>query len=458
MFSYIKKLVLGGLLVCMAQSCQDALNRDPISALDAAIGFTTRQDAEAALIGCYNALQSANYMGLRYWLFADMYADNISHVGTFPSFAQIVNRTILADNVEGTNMWNIIYSGINRCNNVIVSAERINDPAFAKQVTLGEARLLRAFHYFNLLRYYGGTPAGFNKSGGLGVVIKTEPTLTPEDATPRRRSTEAEVWKLILDDIDFAIANLQPTGAVGRVNRRVAVALKARAHLYREEWAQAETAASEIINLTGATAYRLLPTASYTDLYLTRNSSEAIWELQFDANNTNSIAFFYYPTTLGGRNEVSSSASLRTAHQAADIRLPVNVIATPTSLANKTQKYSRVAGTDNVILIRLAEMYLIRAEARLAQNKQADALADLNQIITRAGLPALVSTSNTEILDRILLERRLEFAHEGHRYFDLRRLGRLASIGFTQPFRALWPIPQREVDTSEGTTAQNPEY
>lgn len=445
----------GLVLALMLPACEKNVDIEPPTAIDAAAGFSTRQDVDAALVGCYNSLQSPNYHGLRFFLFGDLYTDNVIHTGTFPSFAQIANKAILPDNVEVTNMWNQAYSGINRCNNVIASAPNISDPAFNNAAAIAEARCLRAFHYMSLLSYFGGSETGFNKGGGLGVPIIQRPTLSPADAAPQARATEDDVWTFILADLDNAIANLPNAVGTGRLNKRAATALKARAHLYRGEYAAAEAAANEVITTGG---YTLVPGATYTDLYLKKNSSESIWELQFDANNTNQIAFFFYPTSAGGRNEVSASAGLRTAHTATDVRLPVNVIASG-SLANKTQKYSRIAGDDNVIMVRLAEMYLIRAEARLWQNKVTEALEDLNVITARANSGAETSTDVATILDRIVLERRLEFAHEGaHRYFDLRRLNRLSTIGITQTFRNLWPLPQREVLTSEGVITQNPGY
>lgn len=313
--------------------------------------------------------------------------------------------------------------------------------------------MLRAFHYFNLLMVFGGSSEGFNLPNGLGVPIFNSPTLSAEDAAAKARASEAEVWQLVLDDLNFAIANLNDNNGIGRINKNVANALKARFHLARGEWAEAEAAASEVI---GQTRYELLPGDSYANIYLIKNSAETIWELQFDANNTNSIAFFYYPTAQGGRNEITSSSSLLDLHEEGDLRREVNV--TTSVPTNKTLKYTRVAGEDNVQIIRLAEMYLIRAEAAARLNKGDDALADLNVIRTRAGLAELDTTDANELIEAILKERIIEFAHEGLRWFDTRRTGALETIDLTQEFRALWPIPEREVNTGAGVIAQNPGY
>ncbi|HMO40336.1 MAG TPA: RagB/SusD family nutrient uptake outer membrane protein [Saprospiraceae bacterium] len=431
-------------------ACEKNLELDPFTALDATAGFTTKQDVEAALLGCYSAVQSGNYYGLRMWAMGDVYTGTLTHTGTFPSFAQFANRNILANNAESNAIWNTVYIAINRANNVIASAPGVNDPSFNVNNAVAEARFLRAFHYFNLLSVFGGSPSGFNQ-GGVGIPIFTTPTLSAADAAPRPRVSEAETWTQILDDLNFALQNLNANNGIGRINTNVANAFKARVHLARGEWAEAEAAAAAVISQT---RYALVP--DFENIFRTKNSSETVWELQFDANNTNAIAFFYYPTAQGGRNEITSSNALRDLHEPGDLRLPVNV--TITVPLNKTLKYTSVPGEDNVQIFRLAEMYLIRAEAAARLNKGEAALADLNIIRERAGLDPLELEDANEIVDAVLRERIIEFAHEGLRWFDVRRTGRLESIGLTQPFRALWPIPEREVDTSAGVITQNSGY
>lgn len=447
-------------------ACENNLNIEPPSSLDASTGFKTKQDVEAAINGCYSSLQSANYVGLRYNVFADMTADNITHVGTFPSFQQIANRTIFPDNVEITNMWSNVYSGINRMNNVIASAPSIDDKSFVPANAVAEARAIRAFQHFNLLRFFGGSETGFGKSGGLGIPISTGVVATAKDAVIIPRATEAEVWTAVIDDLDFASktipAAINKAPSTGRIGKWAAFALKSRAHLYRGDWALAEATADSVISKGG---YTLLKGADYGNLYLTKNSTEAIWELQFDPTNAGSVAFFYYTTARGGRNEISSSNALRDAHEAGDLRRGVNFTAKDTAVitstvpASKTIKFTRVDGTDNQILIRLAEMHLIRAEARAQQNNLVGAIADINVIRNRAGLANTTALTQAELILAIEKERRIELAHEGHRWFDLRRYNKLSTLpSFTQPFRALWPLPQREILNGLGKIVQNTGY
>jgi starch-binding outer membrane protein, SusD/RagB family len=449
--------------LALLASCTKVLEQDPQESLDAADAFSTRAGVEAGLTGIYDGLQAGDHNGIGVWIYADLYADNLTHTGTFPTFAQMANKQLLADNVNITNMWNVIYNSINRANNVIDAAPKINDPAFNSNAAVAEARCLRAFCYFDILRFFGGTPAGYNQAGGLGLPIFTAPTLAPADAAPKARSTEAEVYTQILGDLDFAIANLPTTAANGRVTKNAATALKARVQLYREQWTDAEAQATAIISQFETQANGgLVSGANYANLWLSKNvKPESIWELQYFSDDRNFGAFYYYTGATGGRNEITSSTSLNTAHETGDLRKPVNVTVAAAGIpANKTRKFSRPSGDDNIILIRLAELYLIRAEAR-ARKASADiagAQSDLNVIRTRAGLPATTAATTADLITAIKRERRIELAHEGHRYFDLRRYNSVSEVGITESFRTLWPIPQRETLTSGGVVTQNPGY
>lgn len=456
-------LIIGvGLL--SATSCTKILDQEPGSSLDATTAFNTRQAVAAGVSGLYSGLQSGNHYGLRYWALTDLYADVLRHTGTFPSFAQVANRAILSDNVEVTNMWNTLYSTINRANNVIAAIPGVTDPAFTNKAVLeGEARFVRALTYFDLVRLWGGSLDGYGKPGGLGVPLFTSPTLTIDDAQAKARATEEQVYSQIVSDLDFAIANLPTTLRRGRASADAATALKARLELYRGNNAQAEALATTVIDkYKGATAFGGLA-PNYAELFLTQNQTpESIFELQYDATNTNSIAFFYFTGAYGGRNEITAATDLAGKHEAGDKRLPVNVTtASAIAPANKTLKYTRPAGTDNVMIIRLAELYLIRAEARANQGKLLEAKADVDVIRARAGLAPTTALTQGDLLLAIEKENLIEFAHEGHRFFDLRRNNRedvVLGLNGQNEYKARWPIPQREQQTSSDVIKQNPGY
>ena len=460
---------LGALLTA---SCQkETLDQAPQASLSAAGAIKDAATVNAATLGIYSGFQSGNYYGLRYQIFADLYTDGLRHTGTFPSFAAIANKAILPDNTEISAMWNSMYSTINRANTVIAAVPGIADPTLNKDNALAEARVLRANVYFDLIRYWGGSITGFNKAGGVGVPLVLTPTLVEADAKPKARATEAAVMAQVIADLDFAIgvATFPNNNTTGRVNKDYAKALRARVALYMDDNTTALTYSNELI---ASGRYALTPGVTYRDIWANKNTKESLWEIQFEPTNSNSVAFFYYTTATGGRNEIATSSGLNTAHEAGDVRQAINATTLGGGSTNlKTLKFTRVStGDDNVVMFRLSELYLIRAEARAQIGTDlVGALADVNVIRTRAGLAAnTTATTTATLMTAILKERRVEFAHEGHRFFDLKRTNLLATtIGSSyfgivgtldNTFRALWPIPQRETLTSGGIIAQNTGY
>ena len=443
--------------VVLISSCTKSyLEQKPQANLDATVAYTDASSINAGLLGVYSGFQSGNYYGLRYWALTDMYANTLTHTGTYPSFAQINNKSILADNIEIENMWNSMYSSINALNTIITAIPGITDATLNKDAATAQAKTLRAMIYFDLLRLWGGSNSGYGQTGGVGVPIVLKPTLVEADALPVARSTEADVFTQIKKDLDEAIAVLTYSDKIkGRMGKDAAKMLRARVSLYSGDYPTVESLTTELIN---SGRYSLQPSSSYQNIWSSQNTGESIFELQFNSQDQNSIAFFYYPTNLGGRNEINSSASLQSAHEAGDIRKPINY--TITSPTKRTLKYTRISdGSDNVTIMRMSELYLMRAEAR-AKKSTPDvigALSDVNVIRTRAGLANFAAILPSDIVTQVIKEDRIEFAHEGHIWFDLRRNG-LAGTIVTQDYQALWPIPQREVLNSLGVIAKNTGY
>jgi hypothetical protein len=342
-------------------------------------------------------------------------------------------------------MWAQIYNGINRTNQILSKAATVDDPAFTdKNNLLGEAAFLRAFHYFNLVRYWGGVP------------LKLTPTdVVDIEELQQPRNTVNEVYDQILIDLNFAITNMPATqSSRARATVAAARALKARVHLYRssmgiaDEWSDAISEASE-----AGTGRTLAPV--FSDLFLSRSGfDEVIWFIEFNSVDQNSIAFFLLPSTNGGRNELRPTTALQNAYPADDTR------AIPSNAVDHRLKYYRVTtGDDYVIIFRLAEMILIQAEALVERNTGtdlADAVVLINQIRNRAippdpdnGIDNSYAGAVTQeaLRDEVFLQRRLELALEGHYFFDLVRKGR-AATELTNPVwddnHALLPIPQRE--------------
>jgi hypothetical protein len=257
-----------------------------------------------------------------------------------------------------------------------------------------------------------------------------------------------------VQDLEAAVPLLPNALVQGRATRQAANGLLARVHLEMGQNAQARDRATAVIN---SGLYQLAPT--FRSIWTTKHSRESIFELHFTVNTPNSLAFWYFPTGLGGRWGYSPTAELFHSFQPGDTRRDASIgIHGPQRYGIK---YHRIAnGDDNVVILRLAEMHLIRAEAnaRLSADP-ATVRADINLVRVRAGLPPLEATvtSHAALLAAILQERRWEFAFEGHRFFDLRRHGVAAERLAMPANRLLWPIPQAEIDVNRNLV-QNPGY
>jgi hypothetical protein len=262
------------------------------------------------------------------------------------------------------------------------------------------------------------------------------------------------VYTFIEQELEATVPNLPADRVDGRATRAAANALLARVYLEEGKHALARDRATTVISNT---EYRLVP--NYRDIWATKNSDESIFELQYSINNQNTLAFWFFPQAIGGRYGFAPSLNLFNAFEAGDTRR-----ATTIALSGSNRyggKYTRIAnGDDHVVVLRLAEMYLIRAEANARLGADPTVVrGDINVVRARAGLAALATTvtNQTALLDAILQERRVELAMEGHRFFDLRRLGRAQQVLNLSAERLLFPIPQRERDVNPNLT-QNPGY
>jgi hypothetical protein len=440
--------------------CSKILDQNPQSSLNATTAFTTPDAINAGILGIYSAMQSSAYYGTDYTLLTDLEADNLDHTGSYPTYQEVKNRLISPDNTNTTGIWNQIYNGINRANNVISSSQKITDKSFDKNAALAEAQFLRAFMYFDLMRFFGGTPSGYYSPTGQGIPLVLTPTYTAADAAAKPRVSAQAVFSQILNDLNFAIANLPASADLGRATQFAAIATKARIELYLNQFDSAAILASQVITqYSGATVNGgLCP--SYAAIYSQKNQlPESIFELQFSTTNQNGLYFYYF-----GRDEVASSASLGNAHEPGDNRLPVNYYQGTDASGNSvnaTLKYVLADGTNNIMLIRLSEMYLIHAEGVL-NGSGADIITaqnDLNTVRNRAGLANTTAATVQDLETAILNENRVEFPHEAHRWFDLRRTGLAAStFNMADSTKVLWPIPQYEVLTSGNVIIQNPGY
>jgi hypothetical protein len=459
-------LPAAALAAAVATSCKSALDVDPVTVVPEEKAIIDAVSARAALAGMYDALQSTAYYAERMFTWGELSADNAAHVGTFTSYADADQNVLTADNGSIEATWDAMYDAIGRANVLITRVPTV--PGLSdedKSQMVGEAYFIRALSYHNLVKYFGGVP------------IRTEPVASLQDASNITRASVAEVYTQILADLAQAEASMQVQrgtrqGSVGGVR-----ALRARVLLYQSSpgvtgantagWSAVETAATSMLTMSG---YALATT--YSDLFNATggNTSEDIFRLRFTDQDAFWAGYYFLVKSLGGRYEVAPTTSIRTAFETtSDARYVWSIKNDPSRTPAQTPRYYAAkfptsTGTEHPHIIRLAEVYLIRAEARAQQGRLVEAVDDYNRLRVRAGLATHVFgvnvTDQASVLAAIARERRVELAFEGDRWPDLVRTGQVVSVMnlSAKPHQALYPIPQNEIDVTAGRLAQNPGY
>jgi hypothetical protein len=435
-------------LACLAAAalvlgaCDSPLDVDPTASIDAETALSTSRGIEIGLNGAYRALQEGDLYGLEEMVLPDLYADNLDFTGTFQTHREIALRSIPTSNGAVLAHWASAYAGINRANNILAAIDAVTTLTPAKHDQYrGEALFIRGLLYHIMLRYFGDVPLVLTPSVGAGSTSLVA------------RAPAAQVYRRIETDLEEATTLLPAARNVGRATQGAANALLARVYLDQLKSTQARDKATLLLNATAT--YSLNP--SFRSNWSTKNSAESIFELPYSVNNRNGQAFWFYPTALGGRWGFAPSLSLVRAFEVGDARLAASIQTLGTSRYG--YKYHRIAnGDDNVIVLRLAEMYLIRAEANVRLGAADGTVrADLDAVRARAGLAPLTVTGQAALLAAVLQERRVELAFEGHRFFDLRRHGVATTVLGIPANRLLFPIPQAERDVNTNL-AQNPGY
>jgi len=433
--------------VTLSSACKKVLDTQSELYLDQSQSIVDKRSAQAALVGAYNALSQNTYQGNTFRYITNLLSDNIKWVGNTPTNREFDVYAVFATNSRVQELWTAIYETTNITNNIIQKVPLINDVTLdqnERNKERGEAFFLRALSYFDLVRLWGNVP------------IVTKATQTASDAKDITNSSPAQVYQFIQSDLDSAEALLPVTINRNRANQYTAKALKARLYLYQNNWAKAEDYATQVIN--DSADFKL--TNLYSQFYAAKNSSESIFEVDYTINNKNTYAtnWFQNPTT-GGKKEF-----LPTDDFIALLKDPNTgggrsaLIFTVGGVTYGNMNFKIATGDDQSYVLRLAEMYLIRAEAKAEQLKLTEGLSDLNVIRKRANVPLIATVSTKdELIDKILLERRVELAYECHRWFDLIRKGKAQQVlGITDPNKLLLPIPRQEVLI--GNLTQNQGY
>ncbi len=422
-------LACGALALLVLPACDSVLDTEPIASLTPEVVFSNGENLNAALVATYNALQGFYD---DYTIMPELAADNAIHTGSFPSWQEVDGITnIPANNAEVLGQWSGSYSLINLANSVIVlgadTPTNIDFSETEKAQVIAQAKVLRAFAYHNLVRWFGDVP-----------LILQPTTPASEGATLFvGRTAASAVYDQIVKDLTEAEATLPASGPSAFVSSTTAKALLSRVYLYTENYAGAAAKAQEVIS-----------SGSFS-------GADPVWNLTYSVNDQNGMAFFAY---RAGRYEYAPDPDIASAYASADsTRRKRNIAFVGPDLT--IVKYTDLAtGSDPLFPIRYAEVVLNRAEALARTSNESGARDLLNQIRPDDLGDIAATVTGTGLIDAIIAERRLELAFEGHRWHDLIRTGRAQSeLGFTDTKALLWPIPQRELDINSNLT-QNPGY
>ncbi|MEN9612339.1 MAG: hypothetical protein RLZZ628_3153 [Bacteroidota bacterium] len=427
--------------------------------LDAQTAIKDAASANAALLGCYSSMQNASSYGGHFALISETGGGNALTGGyNYISLDQLAFHAVTPANLLIEELWTALYRTIANTNRLLAALPNISDlSAIDKKNIEAQARGLRAMVHFDILRYFG---EHWNQNSAFGIpMVQTVQTL--QDAPSR--GTVAATYTFIINELSAALALIDPAQKNIPVLTKSGInALLSRVYLYKGDKTKAALFATEVIN---SGDFALVDAVNYGTIFSKRLTSESIFELKFDAQNRSAYNGLTYGRDSAIRSEVNYVADISLDQffqtRTGDVRAALlDFVNNNTTIlpSGRTQKYRGEESRDNsAYMIRFAEMYLIRAEAKGKTN----GLADLNWIRTQRGLTALTAAdvpTDSTYQKAVLDENQAEFNFEGHRYFDLARTRQLNAETGIDNFRSIMPIPGREIIASKGGIVQNPGY
>jgi hypothetical protein len=468
-------------------SCREEL-LEPVqqTTISDAVAFQTPERTQQAVNGMYAGVKVGTFYAGRYLVYQDIRGEEfINETANGVTNLQTWNFTIGSSTNEVQNLWGGAYAAINRINVVLKGLETSPISDALKNQYRGEARFLRALVYHSLVTIYA-RPYTDGNGNKPGVIIYTEPQ-TSSGNNAKARSTVAEVYDLILSDLNFAETNLPAnygTGVGGqnttRAHKNSAIALKTRVYLHMARYADVITEGNKLVPaappFTAPTGVPHRLESSVASLFGAGGQTlENIFSFPFTSldlpGTQNSLNQYYSPGTSAGCPTCSGNGDFSLNTGANGIVSNAGWTATDARrnliqvIAGKTWLRKWTSNSDYVPVIRYAEVMLNLAEALARTNGlDARAIALLNAVRKRSD-PAttLAPVTAAALIDAILIERRIELLGEGFRSRDLMRLqlpfpakGTAPAINPTET-QYIWPIPQSELLVNT-TVQQNPGY
>lgn len=444
-------------------SCEQFVEVDPPqTSLTGSTVFINDATATAAVIGIYARMSESSdrfQSGTSsVTLMTGLSSDEFNNISTDPRQTEFYMSSLLEDNNYVSKMWSDLYEDIYSANAVLEGLSNSQGLTTAvKQQLEGEVRFIRAFSYFYMVNLFGNVP------------LVTDTDYKKNSLVPP--AAESDVYSLIISDLkesQILLSDNYVNSERTRPNKMTATALLSRVYLYTEEWAKAETEATSVIN--NAALYEM--GNDLNGIFL-KDSKETIWQLQPVVSGY--ATFDGYSFIFDGyKRNVSLSSEIMDAFEIDDNRKTAWVASETISAEefNYVYKYktrllasSSDPSPEYLIVFRLAEQHLIRAEARTNQENFSGAQADLNIVRNRAGLTNTDAVDKATLLEAIEQENRIEFFAEwGHRWLDLKRTNRANAVlgslkgSSWQETDLLYPYPQSEMILNPNLKPQNSGY
>ena len=491
----MKQTITCLLIIVLAAGCVK-LDKEPLGVISEASAYQTADDAVKALTSVYNTL--LNYPGYDGYSIYDIAADDAEKGGEGPSdgdyFNELAYSTLTASNTIARQAWTNAYLGIHRANLVIENVPSIDMDQNAKDRIIAESKFLRAYNYFILVTLYGDVP----------LILQAE-----VDPGQTERTSKDLVYEQIIKDLNEAIEALPMKSQFtanerGRVTKGAAQAYLGKVYLYRKDFVNAETWFKKVID---SHEYSLDPDYYHIFTIAGEFGPENIFEINYTDNpqftslsnqatiRQGSAGMYGYGFTCPTQDfvdefEQGDPRLSKTVYAAGDV-LPDGKIA---DVGNSETGYmglkvyllqSEFPSTGdprnsgkNEIKLRYGMLLLWYAEAANQNSHPQEALAALNQVRSRARqgnpniLPDVTVTEKDQLQAKIWHEERVEYGMENYRWFDLVRQGRAGTVlrafaakyntvkgkNFKDGVNELLPIPQTEIDLSQGKLTQNPGY
>ncbi len=429
----------------MIYGCEDRLELDPAQSISGDLAVVSESNIENILIGTYDESGQGPSYGGQLQMMADLLGGGSASTwgGTFIQPRQVKNKTMLPDNTFVRNFWNNSYEVINQANLVLDNIAIVTSSADRKNNVEGQAKFLRALTYFDLVRHFA--------SGNMGVPLRVNGILDYSVDLSVARSDASSIYSQIVSDLQSAIG-LLPESNDFFADKYAAQALLARVYLYQGNYAGARDAANAVITSSGHGL-----AATYADAFNNdSDGSENIFSFQVTSQTgSNQLNTFYADEGNGGRggDVTVTDDYIALFDDSADER--ANFFYESAQNGGRlTTKYKNEFA--NIPLIRMAEMFLIRAEGNVEMGTSMGdtPLNDLNALRARSSSASLMGDVTKSM---VLNERLLELSFEGFSIHDVvRTQGSVDGFSFDAP-EITMPIPLAEMDTNP-LMVQNPGY